>query len=202
MKGDEKVADFSKLLQTRRSIRDFQEKEVPVGIIKEVIKDSCLAPSSGNGQPWEFIIIEDRNVIDQIADLKGTMEGMRGGKRRIAIEKNLYNNSSIVAICNKKGIFGPPGSWMAAENIALAARGEGIGCVMTIFGGEYKEKVEHLKRLQVTLDPFELSDIIDRKLDHIFSLATQRIPRRHLTDQKPFLPHLQDEPRGAYNSQC
>ena len=82
---------------------------------------------------------------------------MRGGKRRIAIEKNIYNNSSIVAVCNKKGIFGGPGSWMAAENIALAARGEGIGCVMSVFGGEYKEKIEQLLNIP---DTHELTTVM------------------------------------------
>lgn len=50
------------------------------------------------------------------------------------------------------------------------------------------EKVEKLKHLQATLDPFELSEQIDEKLQHIFELATQRIPRQHLTESKPFLP--------------
>lgn len=50
------------------------------------------------------------------------------------------------------------------------------------------EKIKELQRLQVTLDPFELSERIDQKLHEIFEMATQRIPRQHLTDQKPFLP--------------
>ncbi|MBN2239234.1 MAG: nitroreductase family protein [Dehalococcoidales bacterium] len=127
----------------RRTIRVFTEP-VPDQLLRRLIWAGSRAPSASNSQPWEFIIIQDRKTIDEIAEQKGAMEGLRGGRRRVAIEKNLYNNSSIVAICNRKGIFGGPGAWMAAENIALAATGEGIGCVMTIFGGEYKEVVEKL----------------------------------------------------------
>jgi nitroreductase len=66
--GDTKVADFSELLQTRRSIREFQEKDVPIELVKEMIKESCLAPSSGNGQPWEFILINNKDLIKRISD--------------------------------------------------------------------------------------------------------------------------------------
>ena len=60
--------EFKELLKTRRSIRDFEEKEVPIELIKEVIQDSCLAPSSGNSQPWRFIIIRERAVIKKLSD--------------------------------------------------------------------------------------------------------------------------------------
>jgi len=46
--------EFHELLKKRRSIQDFQDKEVPAGITREIITESCLAPSAGNGQPREF----------------------------------------------------------------------------------------------------------------------------------------------------
>jgi len=65
---DKKMAGFLDLLRKRRSIRDFEEKEVPLEIIKEIIKDSCLAPSSGNGQPWRFIIVHNKELIKKLSD--------------------------------------------------------------------------------------------------------------------------------------
>ena len=58
------MADFFNLLKTRRSIRDFEDKNVPLDIIRE----SCLAPSSGNLQPWRFIIINNRALIKRLSD--------------------------------------------------------------------------------------------------------------------------------------
>lgn len=60
--------EFHELLKKRRSIRDFQDKDVPAGIIREIITESCLAPSSGNGQPWEFIVINQKDLIKRISD--------------------------------------------------------------------------------------------------------------------------------------
>lgn len=62
------MADYFELLKKRRSIRDFEEKDVPLEIINEIIKESCLAPSSGNGQPWKFIIVNDKDMIKILSD--------------------------------------------------------------------------------------------------------------------------------------
>jgi nitroreductase len=62
------MTTFSELLEKRRSIRKFSDKPVDVETIKEIIKESTLAPSSGNGQPWKFIIVNDKQVIKRMSD--------------------------------------------------------------------------------------------------------------------------------------
>jgi nitroreductase len=62
------MADFFELLKTRRSVRDYQEKEVSLELVQEIIRDSCMAPSSGNGQPWKFIIVNNREWIRKLSD--------------------------------------------------------------------------------------------------------------------------------------
>jgi iodotyrosine deiodinase len=64
--GDNEMADFSDLLKGRRSIRDFQDKDIPLDLVKEMIKESCLAPSSANGQPWRFIIVNNKEWIERL----------------------------------------------------------------------------------------------------------------------------------------
>lgn len=56
------------LLKMRRSVRDYEAKKVPMEIVKEIIKESCLAPSSGNGQPWRFIIVHDKATIEKLSN--------------------------------------------------------------------------------------------------------------------------------------
>ena len=62
------MSDFSALLKKRRSIRDFKDKKVPLEIVNEIIKESCMAPSSANGQPWRFIIVNDTDLIKRLSD--------------------------------------------------------------------------------------------------------------------------------------
>jgi 5,6-dimethylbenzimidazole synthase len=135
--------DVWEAIEKRRTIRQFKRK-VPDPMLRRLIWAGSRAPSASNSQPWEFIIVEDQYIIDSIAEQKGKLEGLRGGPRRVAIEKGLYHNSSVVAICVRKGGLASAAAWTAAENMALAATAEGLGCVMSIFGGESKTAVENL----------------------------------------------------------
>ena len=60
--------DFKKLLIKRRAIRNFRKRGVPLSIIKEIIQDTCLAPTATNRQPCKFIIIRDRDYIKKLSD--------------------------------------------------------------------------------------------------------------------------------------
>jgi nitroreductase len=62
------VTPFDHLLITRRSIRNFEDKDVPLELIQQTIKDTCLAPSSGNGQPWKFVIVKNKDWIKRLSD--------------------------------------------------------------------------------------------------------------------------------------
>jgi 5,6-dimethylbenzimidazole synthase len=148
--------DVWEAIEKRRTIRQFKGK-VPDMMLRRLIQAGARAPSASNTQPWEFIIIDDQNIIDSIAEQKGKMEGLRGGSRRVAIEKGLYKDSSVVAICIRKGGLSVAAAWTAAENIALAATAEGLGCVMSIFGGEFKSVVEQLLHVP---DTHELATVL------------------------------------------
>lgn len=126
-------------------------------MLRRLIWAGSRAPSASNSQPWEFIVVEDQKIIDGIAEQKGKQEGLRGGRNRVAIEMGLYRNSSVVAICIKKGGLSTAAAWTAAENIAVAATAEGLGCVMSIFGGEYKSIVEKLLGIP---DTHELATVL------------------------------------------
>lgn len=148
--------DVWEAIEKRRTIRQFTGK-VPDEMLRRLILAGARAPSASNTQPWEFIIINDQKIIEGIADQKGMQEGLRGGRRRVAIEKGLYVNSSVVAVCVRKGGLAHAAAWTAAENIALAATAEGLGCVMSIFGGDYKSAVEKLLNVP---DTHELATVL------------------------------------------
>ena len=59
---------FTDLLKKRRSIRDFQDKNVPMNIIEEILQESTLAPSASNNQPCRFSIVHCKNTIKALSD--------------------------------------------------------------------------------------------------------------------------------------
>ncbi|MBS0000937.1 MAG: nitroreductase family protein, partial [Cyclobacteriaceae bacterium] len=54
-------------IYARRSIRRYKDTPVPDEKIRQVIKAGMNAPSAGNEQPWHFVIINDRNILNGIA---------------------------------------------------------------------------------------------------------------------------------------
>jgi len=62
------MADFFDLLKKRRSIRIFEDRSISTDLVLEIIKDSTWAPSSGNGQPWRFIVVNNREMIQRLSD--------------------------------------------------------------------------------------------------------------------------------------
>ena len=55
-------------IKTRRSVRNFNEKNVSRETIEQIIDGARLAPSANNIQPWEFLVVTDQTVRERIAD--------------------------------------------------------------------------------------------------------------------------------------
>src|SRR5512137_2799329 len=62
------MKDSQALLRKRRSIREFQDREVPLDLVREIIRETCLAPSAMNSQPWRFSIVASREKIKELSD--------------------------------------------------------------------------------------------------------------------------------------
>jgi nitroreductase len=59
--------DTFKAILNRRSVREYTQKEVSPEDIKKILEAGMAAPSAGNQQPWEFMIITEVHLLKQIA---------------------------------------------------------------------------------------------------------------------------------------
>jgi len=55
-----------KVIYKRRSIRSYKKKPLPDGMIKRVLEAGRFAPSAGNAQPWKFVVINSKEIIDEM----------------------------------------------------------------------------------------------------------------------------------------
>jgi nitroreductase len=55
------------LLRTRRSVRAFLPEPPPDEVVERLVELAALAPSASNKQPWRFVIVRRREVIDAMA---------------------------------------------------------------------------------------------------------------------------------------
>ncbi|MFC2007012.1 nitroreductase family protein [Chloroflexota bacterium] len=149
--------DVWEAIENRRSARAFIGA-VPEELLRRIVRAGSKAPSGHNSQPWEFIIVNDPEIIDQIAEQKYLLSSKGRPTDEIAVhQRNAYRNSSVVAICHKRGGFSHAAAWMAALNMALAAFSEGLASVMSTHQAEAKEAVEKILGLP---DEYELATVL------------------------------------------
>ena len=59
--------EFYDLIQHRESIRDYDpQRPVPDEVLKRILNTGRLAPSAGNRQPWEFIVVSSTEMLEKV----------------------------------------------------------------------------------------------------------------------------------------
>ena len=106
--------DAMECLRTRRSIRNFLDKEVPKEVIEDVIDAGRLAPTANNVQPWEFIVVTDKEMRKNLANVTDWGKFIADAP------------VCVVVVCKETKYYLEDGS-AATENIMLAARAYGVG---------------------------------------------------------------------------
>lgn len=61
---------FLTLIQKRRSIRRFEKKPVEDSKIDQLIQAALRSPSSRSINPWEFVVVDDGQLLDQLSQAK------------------------------------------------------------------------------------------------------------------------------------
>jgi len=61
-------AELGEVIKTRRSVRRFQDKPVPEDLLLKALELATWAPNGGNYQPWRFLIVSNKDLINQMAD--------------------------------------------------------------------------------------------------------------------------------------
>jgi nitroreductase/NAD-dependent dihydropyrimidine dehydrogenase PreA subunit len=74
----------------RRSVRNFEDRPVPDHLIRRVLEAGRFAPSAGNCQPWQFIVITDKSLIQQMDEMVWNMfKGMYENYRNDAMVEHI-----------------------------------------------------------------------------------------------------------------
>ncbi len=123
--------DLIEVINTRRSIRKFEDKKVTDELVQKILAAAMNAPSAGNEQPWQFIVITDRSILEKISKIRPFTLG--------------------ILVCGDLTLEKYQGLWMidcsaATENILLAVHSLGLGAVWT---GIYpmQDRIEKYRKL-------------------------------------------------------
>jgi nitroreductase len=67
---DESTPALEQVMRTRRSIRRFESRAVPEDLLLEILGLARHSPSSMGDQPWCFIVVRDRAILERLAEIK------------------------------------------------------------------------------------------------------------------------------------
>ena len=127
--------NFQSIIKGRRSIRRYQDKEIPAEVLNEVLESIRWAPSWANAQPWEIVVIKERALKEAI---QSTVNN------RNPSYLALVNAPVLLVVCGqlkKSGFYNDQyptkfGDWflhdlgLATQNLCLTAHTAGLGTVI------------------------------------------------------------------------
>jgi nitroreductase len=130
------MADFIDIIRTRRSIRKYEDRDVPPEALNAILQAVRWAPSWANTQCWEIVVVRDRTVKEQ---LQATLPPKGNPATGAMVQAPV-----VLALCGKlksSGFYKDQvttkfGDWfmfdlgIACQTICLAAHALGLGTVV------------------------------------------------------------------------
>ena len=114
--------DTMDALLTRRSVRQYQDRPVPEDAVRAMLTAAMHAPSAHNEQPWQFVLIDQRHLLEAIAEIHPWAQMARRAPLAILV----CGDSRLV---QNRGEFWPQDCAAATQNLLLAAWDRGLGSV-------------------------------------------------------------------------
>jgi nitroreductase len=133
---ERKLLSLLALILSRRSIRKYENKEIPQEILHQVLEAGRHAPSAANRQPFRFVVVTDPEAKNELS--------------KSLFGKHIKNAPMVIVGCaDEKSLL--TGKWavvdttIALQNIVIAAWTFGIGSCW--IGSFSEEKVKELLKI-------------------------------------------------------
>lgn len=162
--------DLTEAIYGRRATRAYTAATVTKNVLESLIDAAIQAPSAVNEQPWDFTIIQNIALLDRIsAAAKAHMvETMPRGFFPEHLHETLespdfhifYHAPALITISARAGAWAVENATLAAENLMLAAHGQGLGSCWIGFAQRWLETADGKHALGVPHDFMPVAPII------------------------------------------
>jgi nitroreductase len=131
------MMDVFDAVRTVLAVRSYQDKPVPPDVVRRIVEAGRLTGSSMNGQPWHFIVVQDRETLRRLGALART-------------GPYVAQATAAVVVAIEKTKFAVSDASRAMQSMILTAWSEGVGSNWVGFLG--LGDVKALLRVPDTLD--------------------------------------------------
>lgn len=154
---------FLEIVNNRRSIRSYADKPVPRETIDSCLEAARLSPSACNSQPWYFIVVDDKNLIQELGRkaFAGIYSMNAFAMTAPVLVVVITERSKLSAQCGGmfRGVaYNRIDIGIACEHLVLQATAEGLGtCWLGWFNEKKVKKILYIPK--------------DKKIDIIISMG-------------------------------
>ena len=94
------------IIETRKSVRKYLDKEIPNDVLKQILEAGRLAPSWMNSQPWKFIVVKNQETKNLLSKLSSNQPHVRYANAVIVCvaDNNAWSKEEFGKILKEKGI--------------------------------------------------------------------------------------------------
>jgi nitroreductase len=126
---------LSSLIKRRKSVRKYQDKDVPNELLEKILDSARYTPSAGNYQPWEFIIVRNQSLKSDLTEGCYDQKWMLSAPVFIVA---CINSRLAGAVYKERGLrlYGIQAVAAAIQNMLLTAESLGLG---TCWVGAFSE---------------------------------------------------------------
>lgn len=109
-------------VQTMLAVRAYQDKPVPAQLVRRIVEAGWLTGSSMNGQPWHFIVVENRDTLQKLGALS-------------PYGRYIAHAPLAIAVAIEASQYAVSDASRAIQSMMLTAWAEGVGSNWVGFGG-------------------------------------------------------------------
>ena len=170
--------EFYEAINTRRSIRQFENRDIPKEVLERILDAGLKAPSSNHQRRWELVTLTDKTIIHDLAQIvrpypcritepktpQQEMFKIAYPRQRSMIEECacvvlpfFKQKYPMTEDKNGYGLMDYGATWALVENMLLAATAEGLGAVVHI---PVKKEPEQIKAFLKIPDGWYLPTLV------------------------------------------
>ena len=172
------MMEFYQVINNRRSIRQFEDKEIPKEVLERILDAGLKAPSSNHQRRWELVTLTDKAIIHDLAQIvrpypcritepktpQQEMFKIAYPRQRSMIEECacvvlpfFKQKYPMTEDKNGYGLMDYGATWALVENMLLAATAEELGSVVHI---PVKKEPEQIKEFLKIPDGWYLPTLV------------------------------------------
>lgn len=126
-------AETIEFLRTLRTVRRFTDQPVPEAVLGDLLNVARWSGSAKNRQPWAFVVVRDRAMLQELAEVEGTARHLAGAALAIVLVMDGDPDQRQQETFDEGRL---------SERLQLAARAHGLGSAIGWFKGEGRSAVK------------------------------------------------------------